>query len=88
MTMEKTTAIPCQPVKSTSVQGIGYDATSQTLAVQFRGATYHYAGVPVEVYEEFKLTESFGRFFQDRIRGKFGEPVKIPAAAKEEASAA
>lgn len=63
--------------ESSQVSGFGYDATTQTLAVQFpgRGATpgsiYHYSAVPPEVFADFQAAESKGKFFGSKIRGHF-----------------
>jgi hypothetical protein len=54
----------------------GYDPTTKTLCVRFQsGDTYHYKGVPPEVYADMVKTGSLGRFFLRNIKGKF-EPTK------------
>jgi hypothetical protein len=46
--------------------------TSGTLTVVFnRRGTYEYDAVPAPTFFSFMLASSTGRFFNDRIRGKF-----------------
>jgi hypothetical protein len=78
--------IQTAPVQSSNIDGLGYDHATQTLAVKFKsggGTTYHYAGVPAEVYEEMKLANSIGSFFQSRVRGKFPTTKYEPETEKE-----
>lgn len=77
--MSNTTAprIAITPCESSQITGFGYDAASQTLAIQFpgRGVTpgsvYHYAAVPPTVFAEFQAAESKGKFFGSQIRGRY-----------------
>ena len=75
--MKTAPIITITPCESSQVAGFGYDAETQTLAVQFpgRGATpgsvYHYSAVPPEVFAEFQASESKGKFFGSKIRGHF-----------------
>lgn len=75
--MKTALAISLIACESSQVAGFGYDATTQTLAVQFpgRGATagsiYHYSAVPPEVFADFQAAESKGKFFGSKIRGHF-----------------
>jgi hypothetical protein len=57
---------------STNVAAHGYDEATRTMAVRFKsGGLYHVADVPKEIYERFCRCDSFGRFYQSEIRGKF-----------------
>lgn len=69
-----------QPVTSSNLESIGYDAASQTMAVQFKGGKppYHYANVPPEVHEAFMAAESVGSHFARHIRGNFDHVVAEP----------
>jgi len=61
-----------QPVSSSQIAAVGYDAGERVLGVQFhRGARYDYAGVPREVYEGLIAAESVGKYFGANIKGKF-----------------
>lgn len=69
--------IAITPCESSQITGYGYDADSQTLAIQFpgRGATpgsvYHYANVPAEVFEALHASDSKGKFFGSNIRSVY-----------------
>ena len=57
-------------VSSRTIYSIGFDKQSSTLQIRFwSGFTYQYFGVPVSVYESFKLATSKGRFYNQHIRG-------------------
>ena len=70
--------IPLTPCKSSGMCGTGYDLDTKTLAVQFKenGPLYYFSEFPEELYDEFRQAKSFGRFFAERIRGKF-DTMKI-----------
>ena len=58
-----------QPVKSSQIAAVGYDAAAKKLAVQFtRGQTYHYDNVPPELHQQLLGAESIGSFFGKTIR--------------------
>lgn len=65
--------IPMQECESSNIAAHGYDATSKTLAIKFKGtgAVYHYHEVPADVAHELANAESIGRFFGQHIRPKF-----------------
>lgn len=59
-------------VLSTSLASVGYDRASAVLEIEFlSGAVYRYSDVPVGVHQELMAAESKGRFFSQRIRGRF-----------------
>lgn len=59
-------------VSSSNIAALGYDAASQTLAVQFQnGDTWHYEPVPQETYDSVRSAESVGRAFNSEIRGSY-----------------
>jgi hypothetical protein len=58
-----------QPVKSTNVKSVGYDAEEKVLEVEFRsGGVYQYAGVQPEMYADLLEAESIGRFVSQVVR--------------------
>lgn len=66
------TPLKLNPVKSSNVDAVGYDAASQTLQVRFKGGkTYDYAGVPAAVNTALNQAESVGRFIAANVVGKF-----------------
>jgi hypothetical protein len=61
-----------QPVESSSIASIGYDASVGTLEVEFsHGGIYHYYAVPREVHRAFVAADSHGRFFRTSIRDRY-----------------
>jgi hypothetical protein len=69
-------------VTSDAIAQIEYDAETATLFVRFTsGEWYAYLGVPSPLHEAFVVAESHGRFFQDRIRGRYPYrgPLALPA---------
>lgn len=66
-----TTQIALDSVESSQIAGIGYDAKTQTLAIQFKSgkqAVYHYANVTAEDFAAFKSAESIGSHFYKHIK--------------------
>lgn len=62
-----------QPIDSSSIKALGYDDASQTLYVQMLSTqeVYTYQGVPSDVYQSFLGSKSKGRFYADKIKGKY-----------------
>ena len=60
------------PVDSSNISSIGYDAGSQVLEVEFKsGKVYQYAGVPNDMADQLARADSKGRFFGQHIKGRF-----------------
>ena len=65
-------AIDMQPVKSSNLSAVGYDAATNTLAVQFKnGGVYHYAEVPADVFQQMLTAASPGGFYASAVRGQY-----------------
>ncbi|NKF21536.1 KTSC domain-containing protein [Solimonas marina] len=61
-----------QPVTSSNLKSVGYDASAKVLEVEFtNGSVYQYDGVPSETYSALLGAESIGKAFGTLIRGKF-----------------
>ena len=61
-----------QPVDSSAIASVGYDRSTATLEVEFRGgATYQYLDVPERLVVAFRAAPSLGRFHADRVKGVF-----------------
>jgi len=61
-----------KPVKSSTIQSIGYDAKEKILEVLFNsGGLYQYSGVPKEVADAFLNSDSKGSYFAISIRASF-----------------
>lgn len=75
--------ITLTPCKSSNISAHGYDAATQTLAIQFSsGLTYHYDKVSQDVVDRLGKAKSIGSFFATDIRNAF-TGVKQPAKAKK-----
>ena len=58
---------------STAIRSFAYDADREALDVTFvTGRRYRYRAVPAEVAEGFRTAFSRGRYFNARIRDRFG----------------
>jgi hypothetical protein len=61
--------MPRQPVRSSNIASIGYDAGSSTLEVEFvTGAVYQYYNVPKSVYEGLMNAKSHGSYFARYVK--------------------
>jgi len=61
-----------QPVNSSDIAGIGYDAATETLEIEFKATgVYRYFSVPQTVHDEFARTPSPGKFFRQHIKGRY-----------------
>jgi hypothetical protein len=61
-----------EPVVSTSIASIGFDADNETLEVEFVNASvYRYRDVDEDVYERFLAAPSKGTFFNEHIRDAY-----------------
>ena len=64
-------SIPLTPVASSLARGIGYDAPTQTLAIEHHDkSVYHYHPVSAETHRRLMASKSKGSFIHDHIRGK------------------
>jgi hypothetical protein len=63
-----------QPVNSSNVESIGYNAEEKVLEVEFKsGGIYQYAGVQPAMYADLLAAESVGRFVAQVVRaGRMG----------------
>jgi len=66
--------IPLLPIESRQLAAIGYDATTETLAIQFKnwkgetGSTYHYGNFTAADFAAFQAAESKGKHFGAHIK--------------------
>lgn len=60
------------PVSSTNVASVGYDQSTTTLEVEFKGGSvYQYFDVPETVYQEFMRAGSLGSFLHNNIKDSY-----------------
>jgi hypothetical protein len=61
-----------EPVSSSSIAAIGYDARTEALEVEFvNGRLYRYRSVEAQVHEDFRAATSKGTFFNAHIRDAY-----------------
>jgi hypothetical protein len=61
-----------EPVVSSSIAAIGYDADNETLEVEFRsGAIYRYRHVEEDVHDRLLEAPSKDAFFNEHIRSAY-----------------
>jgi hypothetical protein len=63
--------VQMQPVKSSHVRAIGYDADAMRLYVKFDNGTYAYDGVEQDTWKEFQGASSKGVFLASQIKGNY-----------------
>ena len=57
-----------QSVNSSDIAGIGYDAATETLEIEFKATgVYRYFSVPPSVHDEFARTPSPGKYAWEKI---------------------
>ena len=56
-------------VKSSQIKKISYDKATEMLYIEFKNhTTYSYEGVTAEEFENFKASESIGKFLYANIK--------------------
>lgn len=56
-------------VESSNLQAIGYDPDNMELYVDFlNGSRYRYFDVPEDVFDEFQVADSKGKFLHQNIK--------------------
>jgi len=65
-------------VSSSTISSMEYDHLMSNLDVHFKnGGVYRFCGVPDNILDEIKNTESVGRYFHSNIKNKFDFIRKI-----------
>lgn len=61
-----------QPVSSSNIAAVGYDAESQSVYVQFlNGSTYTYKGVPEHEFENLRTASSIGSYLNRNYKNVY-----------------
>lgn len=61
-----------QPVESSNLKSVGFDAERQVLEVEFlNGAIYQYDGVPPSVHTQLMSASSHGSYFSANIQNVY-----------------
>lgn len=59
-------------IKSSNIKKTEYDTSTKKLIVEFNnGLIYEYGEVPHQLYTQFRMSESQGKFFSEKISKKF-----------------
>lgn len=59
-------------IQSSNIRKTEYDTETKNLLVEFNnGAKYEYQEVPHQVYTQFRMSESQGKFFNSKISKVF-----------------
>jgi hypothetical protein len=65
-------AVRRDPVSSSNLVSVGYDAATRVLEVEFRnGGIYQYTGVPADVWRDFVTASSLGGYLARQIKPRF-----------------
>ena len=60
------------PVDSSNIISVGYDPEQQILEVEFKGgAVYQYTFFPEEMWMEFEMAPSKGKYFASQVLPRF-----------------
>jgi len=60
------------PIASTNIVSIGYDAANETLEVEFlNGSVYQYFNVPTQLFDQLMLSGSKGQFLNVYIKNSY-----------------
>ncbi|MDJ0898333.1 MAG: lysine--tRNA ligase [Xenococcus sp. MO_188.B8] len=66
-------AFPLLKSQSVAIKSFDYDSQQEILKIEFKnGSIYKYFDVPESIYEELKVAPSVGKYFNSKIRDKFG----------------
>jgi len=68
ITKEQVKAMERQPVTSSNVISVGYEASAETLEVEFKNGVYQYYNVPQPIYDQMLTAESIGIFLNVYIK--------------------
>lgn len=61
--------IVSEPVQSSNIAAIGYNAEHSIIHIEFRsGGVYRYLDCSQELFNEFEAAESLGKFFHQKIK--------------------
>ena len=59
-------------IKSSNIRKTEYDTETKKLIIEFNnGGRYEYEEVPLQLYTQFRMTESQGKFFSSKIAKVF-----------------
>jgi len=60
-------------VMSSAIKTIGYDTHEKEMWITFNhGGTYSYPEVPFKEFKAFAKADSIGKYYHNRIKGRYG----------------
>ncbi|HAV13312.1 MAG TPA: ATPase [Opitutae bacterium] len=68
---EQNIAMEREPVTSSNVISVGYDAALETLEVEFQNGIYQYYNVPQPIHDEMMAADSIGKFMHAYIKPSY-----------------
>lgn len=54
-----------------TVKGAWYDSSNEYMVIKLSGTYYHYCGMPISAWGDFKIASSPYEYYQDGIKGSF-----------------
>ncbi len=57
--------------RSSFINGAWYDKKNKYMIISLNEVYYHYCGMPESVWMDFTRAESFGRFYNQAIKGQY-----------------
>jgi hypothetical protein len=59
------------PTSSSFVNGLWYDQSNQYMIILLNDTYYHYCGLPATEWKNFKNADSYGTYYNQRIKGNY-----------------
>lgn len=70
--MKREEAVEREPVSSSNLLSVGYDAASETLEIEFKTTgVYQDPNVPQFMWERLMMADSVGKFFNAEIKNAY-----------------
>ncbi len=57
--------------RSSFIQRLCYDSRERYIVVELQGTYYHYCQVPAAIVENWKNSDSMGRYYNANIKGRY-----------------
>lgn len=59
------------PTSSSFVNGLWYDQSNRYMIILLNDTYYHYCGLPAAVWRSFKNADSYGTYYNQKIKGYY-----------------
>lgn len=59
------------PTSSSFVNGLWYDQSNKYMIILLNSTYYHYCGLPLAEWKSFKSADSYGSYYNQRIKGNY-----------------